>query len=57
MAWQYAVFTVMCPECDLEQTAALAAEVGLDGLEWRVANKAPEPINRAELLGGEPLNR
>jgi len=44
MAWQYAVFTVMCPEYDLEGTAALAAEVGLDGLEWRVTNKAPEPI-------------
>jgi sugar phosphate isomerase/epimerase len=44
MAWQYAVFTVMCPECDLEQTAALAASLGLDGLEWRVTKKSPEPI-------------
>ena len=51
MAWEYAVFTVMCPECDLEQTAALAAEVGLDGLEWRVANKAPEPITEPSYWG------
>ena len=44
MPWQYSVFTVMCPEHDLEATAALAAEVGLDGLEWRVTSKSPEPI-------------
>ena len=46
MPWEYAVFTVMCPEHDLEGTAALAAEIGLDGLEWRVTNKAPEPIRQ-----------
>ncbi len=44
MPWKYAVFTVMCPECDLEQTAALAASVGIDGLEWRATKKAQEPI-------------
>ncbi len=44
MAWKYAVFTVMCPECDLEQTASLAESLGFDGLEWRVTKKAPEPI-------------
>jgi len=46
MPWEYAVFTVMCPEHDLEGTAALAAEIGFDGLEWRVTNKAPEPITQ-----------
>ncbi len=44
MAWKYAVFTVMCPECDLEGTAGLAASLGLDGLEWRVTKASPEPI-------------
>ena len=44
MAWKYAVFTVMCPECDLERTASLAESLGFDGLEWRVTKKAPEPI-------------
>ena len=51
MAWQYAVFTVMCPEHDLEQTAALAASLGFDGLEWRVARKAPEPIAQVSYWG------
>ncbi len=46
MPWKYAVFTVMCPECDLEQTAALAASVGIDGLEWRATKKSPEPITQ-----------
>jgi len=44
MPWKYSVFTVMCPELDLEQTAALAASLGFDGLEWRVAKRPPEPI-------------
>ena len=47
MPWEYAVFTVMCPECDLEQTAALAASLGFDGLEWRVTKKAQQPITQA----------
>ena len=51
MAWKYAVFTVMCPECDLEATAALAASAGLDGLEWRVTKKAPEPITEVSYWG------
>ncbi len=51
MAWKYAVFTVMCPEHDLEGTAALAKSVGLDGLEWRVAKKAPEPITEVSYWG------
>ncbi len=51
MPWKYAVFTVMCPECDLEQTAATAASLGLDGLEWRVAPKAPEPIAEVSYWG------
>lgn len=51
MSWKYAVFTVMCPECNLEQTAALAASVGLDGLEWRVTQKAPEPITEVSYWG------
>ena len=51
MAWKYAVFTVMCPESDLEETAALAKSVGLDGLEWRVAEKAPEPITEVSYWG------
>ncbi len=46
MPWKYAVFTVMCPELDLEATAALAAEAGFDGLEWRVTKKSPEPITQ-----------
>jgi len=51
MAWKYAVFTVMCPACDLEETAALASEAGLDGLEWRVTKKAPEPITEVSYWG------
>ncbi len=51
MAWKYAVFTVMCPEHDLEQTAALASSLGFDGLEWRVAEKASEPITEVSYWG------
>lgn len=51
MAWKYAVFTVMCPEYDLEETAALAAELGFDGLEWRVAQRPPEPITQVSYWG------
>jgi len=51
MAWKYAVFTVMCPECDLEQTASLAESLGLDGLEGRVTKKAPEPITEVSYWG------
>ena len=52
MAWKYAVFTVMCPELDLEETAALAASLGFDGLEWRVAEKAPEAITEIDYWSG-----
>lgn len=52
MAWNYAVFSVMCPELDLEQTAALAAEVGLGGIEWRVTEKAPEPVTQIGYWSG-----
>jgi sugar phosphate isomerase/epimerase len=52
MAWKYSVFTVMCPELDLEQTAALAASLGFDGLEWRVTKKAPEPIKEISYWRG-----
>jgi sugar phosphate isomerase/epimerase len=51
MAWKYAVFTVMCPECDLEGTASLAESLGFDGLEWRVTKKAPEPITEVSYWG------
>jgi len=51
MAWKYAVFTVMCPEYDLEQTASLASSLGFDGLEWRVTKKAPEPITEFSYWG------
>lgn len=51
MTWKYAVFTVMCPECTLDETAALASSVGLDGLEWRVTKKAPEPVKEVSYWG------
>jgi sugar phosphate isomerase/epimerase len=51
MAWKYAVFTVMCPACDLEETAVLAKSAGLDGLEWRVTKKAVEPITEVSYWG------
>ncbi len=51
MSWKYAVFTVMCPEYDIEGTAALASSLGLDGLEWRVTKKAPEPITEVSYWG------
>jgi sugar phosphate isomerase/epimerase len=52
MAWKYSVFTVMCPELDLEETAALAASLGFDGLEWRVTRKSPEPIEKINYWSG-----
>ncbi len=51
MAWRYAIFTVMCPELDLEQTAELAASLGFAGLEWRVTKRAPEPITQPSYWG------
>jgi sugar phosphate isomerase/epimerase len=52
MSWKYAVFTVMCPESGLEETASLAASLGFDGLEWRVTKKSPEPIDEISYWGG-----
>ena len=46
MAWKYSIFTVMCPELDPEGTAGLAKSLGFDGLEWRVTQKSPEPIEK-----------
>ena len=51
MAWKYAVFTVMCPSLNLEETAELAGSLGLDGLEWRVTKKAAEPITQVSYWG------
>ncbi|MCJ7750129.1 MAG: hypothetical protein MUQ65_03390 [Armatimonadetes bacterium] len=51
MAWKYAAFSAMCPECTLDETAALASSVGIDGLEWRVTKKAPEPITEVSHWG------
>jgi sugar phosphate isomerase/epimerase len=51
MPWKYAVFTVMCPEHNLEQTAELAASLGFDGLEWRVTKAAKEPIEKVSYWG------
>ena len=52
MAWKYAVFSVMCPEYDLEQTAAVVASLGFDGVEWRVTKKSPEPIKEISYWRG-----
>jgi sugar phosphate isomerase/epimerase len=52
MSWKYAVFTVMCPEFNIEETASLAASAGLDGLEWRVTKKSPEPIEEISYWSG-----
>jgi len=52
MAWKYSIFTVMCPEFDLEGTAELAKSLGFDGLEWRVTKKSPEPIGKVNYWSG-----
>jgi len=52
MSWKYAVFSVMCPGYDPKETAALAAAVGIDGIEWRVTKKAPEPIEEVSYWQG-----
>ena len=41
---KYAVFTVMVPDWDLAETAANLAEIGYDGVEWRVSDPANEAI-------------
>jgi len=33
---KYAAFTVMTPEWDLQETARNLAQLGYDGVEWRV---------------------
>ncbi len=52
MAWKYAVFSVMCPEYDLEETAEVVASLGFDGIEWRVTKKSPEPIKEISYWSG-----
>lgn len=52
MAWKYAVFSVMCPEFDLEETAEMVASLGFDGVEWRVTKRAPEPIKEISYWRG-----
>lgn len=41
-----AVFTVMLPEYDLQQTAAALAEKGYDGVEWRVTRIDPSKADQ-----------
>ena len=41
---KYAVFTVMVPDWDLAETAQNLAEIGYDGVEWRVSDPANEAI-------------
>lgn len=36
MPLKHAVFTVMMPDCSLQEAAALLKELGYDGVEWRV---------------------
>lgn len=38
---KFSVTTVMMPDCDLDETAALLSELGYDGVEWRV-RRIPE---------------
>lgn len=52
MAWKYSVFTVMCPELNPEETAELCASLGVDGLEWRVTKKSPEPVKEVGYWSG-----
>lgn len=41
MAFRYSVFTVMMPEYDIAQSAALLQSLGYNGVEWRV-HSVPE---------------
>ena len=43
MTMKYAVFTVMTPEWDLRETASNLAQLGYDGVEWRVQAVPGEP--------------
>lgn len=43
MAFQYSVFTVMMPEFDISESAALLRDCGYEGVEWRV-HSVPSPF-------------
>ena len=43
MPFKYSVFTVMMPELDIAESAALLKSLGYDGVEWRV-HSVPSPF-------------
>jgi sugar phosphate isomerase/epimerase len=49
---QFAVFTASLPEYNPEEAVALLAEVGYDGVEWRVTDQAPSPDGRPGFWAG-----
>lgn len=48
MPFKHAVFTVMMPDYDLRGAVELLAELGYQGIEWRVHNTAPESSGPAD---------
>jgi len=49
---KFAVFTVMMPDCTLEQTVQLLKQEGYDGVEWRFTNINPERAGEAPSFWG-----
>lgn len=49
---KFAVFTVMMPDCDLEQTVKLLKQEGYDGVEWRFTTNDPARANEAPSFWG-----
>lgn len=49
---KFSVFTVMMPDCTLEQTVQLLQQEGYDGVEWRFTTPDPARANEAPSFWG-----
>lgn len=53
---KFSVFTVMMPDCTLEQTVQLLQQEGYDGVEWRFTTTDPARANEAPSFWGNNLS-
>lgn len=53
---KYAVFTVMMPDCSLDNTVRLLKEYGYQGVEWRFTNVDPNKLSEPPSFWGNNLS-
>jgi sugar phosphate isomerase/epimerase len=54
MAFKYAVFSVMMPEYTVEQAAKVVADLGYQGVEWRIEKRPVGPVAKPSYWRDNP---